>query len=165
MRDSGVSTSAMAQASCAYAVAMAERGNTKQGTPQPSTTLAASLRETVQALDQDLPVFQTRTMEDRLANARWPFRVFGTLFVCSWAGNQFSPVLLMYEDLHGYGDATVNAFLGVYVGGYAIWLLYGISVGSVPIVLVHALGLVCGTVTLVQDASASTRPRFSDPVA
>jgi uncharacterized protein with PQ loop repeat len=39
-------------------------------------------------------------------------------------------------------------FLGVYVGGYAIWLLYGVSVGSVPIVLVHALGLVCGTVTL-----------------
>ncbi|MGF0114968.1 MFS transporter [Promicromonospora sp. Marseille-Q5078] len=49
--------------------------------------------------------------------------VFGTLFVCSWAGNQFSPVLLMYEDVHGYGDATVNAFLGVYVLGLAPALL------------------------------------------
>ena len=39
-------------------------------------------------------------------------------------------------------------FLGVYVGGYAIWLLYGMSLGSVPIVLVHGLGLVCGAVTL-----------------
>ena len=39
-------------------------------------------------------------------------------------------------------------FLGVYVGGYAIWLLYGVSLGSVPIILVHALGLVCGAVTL-----------------
>ena len=39
-------------------------------------------------------------------------------------------------------------FLGVYVGGYAIWLLYGLSLGNVPIVLVHALGLVCGAVTL-----------------
>lgn len=49
--------------------------------------------------------------------------VFGALFVCSWAGNQFSPVLLMYEDVHGYGDAEVNAFLGVYVLGLAPALL------------------------------------------
>ena len=39
-------------------------------------------------------------------------------------------------------------FLCVYVGGYAIWLLYGMSIGSVPMVVVHALGLVCGAVTL-----------------
>ncbi|GAA1716460.1 MFS transporter [Isoptericola hypogeus] len=49
--------------------------------------------------------------------------VFGALFVCSWAGNQFSPMLLMYEDVRGYGDATVNAFLGVYVLGLAPALL------------------------------------------
>jgi hypothetical protein len=39
-------------------------------------------------------------------------------------------------------------FLAVYVGGYAIWLLYGLSIGSAPIVVVHALGLVCGAATL-----------------
>jgi uncharacterized protein with PQ loop repeat len=39
-------------------------------------------------------------------------------------------------------------FLGVYVVGYAIWLLYGLSLGNAPIVLVNALGLVCGTMTL-----------------
>ena len=39
-------------------------------------------------------------------------------------------------------------FLCVYVGGYAVWLLYGMSLGNVPIVLVHSLGLVCGAVTL-----------------
>lgn len=39
-------------------------------------------------------------------------------------------------------------FLATYVGGYAIWLLYGISVQSTPIVLVHALGLITGSVTL-----------------
>ena len=39
-------------------------------------------------------------------------------------------------------------FLSTYVGGYAIWLLYGISVQSTPIMLVHALGLVTGTITL-----------------
>jgi uncharacterized protein with PQ loop repeat len=39
-------------------------------------------------------------------------------------------------------------FLATYVGGYAIWLLYGISTRSAPIVLVHALGLITGTITL-----------------
>jgi uncharacterized protein with PQ loop repeat len=46
------------------------------------------------------------------------------------------------------GDVSLR-FLATYVGGYAIWLLYGISVQSVPIVLVHALGLITGTVTLI----------------
>jgi hypothetical protein len=36
----------------------------------------------------------------------------------------------------------------VYVGGFAVWLLYGLGIGDVPIVVVHAVGLVCGTVTL-----------------
>lgn len=48
---------------------------------QPAALLAASLRDTVTALDQDLPIFQIRTMAERLAQERWPFRVFGTLFV------------------------------------------------------------------------------------
>jgi uncharacterized protein with PQ loop repeat len=39
-------------------------------------------------------------------------------------------------------------FLATYVGGYAIWLLYGVSIENVTIVLVHALGLLTGSVTL-----------------
>jgi uncharacterized protein with PQ loop repeat len=39
-------------------------------------------------------------------------------------------------------------FFATYAGGYAIWLLYGLSIGSLPIILVHAIGLVCGTLTL-----------------
>ncbi|MBT1004276.1 MFS transporter [Paenarthrobacter sp. DKR-5] len=49
--------------------------------------------------------------------------VFGALFVCSWAGNQFSPLLLMYENTRGYDAVTVNAFLGVYVLGLVPALL------------------------------------------
>ena len=39
-------------------------------------------------------------------------------------------------------------FLATYVGGYAIWLLYGLSMQSVPIVAVNAVGLAAGAVTL-----------------
>ena len=45
------------------------------------------------------------------------------------------------------GDVSLR-FLATYVGGYAIWLLYGLSIQSAPIVLVHALGLATGGVTL-----------------
>lgn len=48
---------------------------------------------------------------------------FLALFLCSWAGNQFSPLLLMYKELEGYSTVTVNAFLGVYVLGLVPSLL------------------------------------------
>src|SRR5918998_6723453 len=39
-------------------------------------------------------------------------------------------------------------FFATYAGGYAIWLLYGLSIGSLPLILVDAAGLLCGTLTL-----------------
>jgi ABC-type antimicrobial peptide transport system permease subunit len=38
------------------------------------------VRQAVQALDSDLPVFNARTMDESLARARWPYRVFGSMF-------------------------------------------------------------------------------------
>jgi uncharacterized protein with PQ loop repeat len=39
-------------------------------------------------------------------------------------------------------------FFATYAGGYAVWLLYGLSIGSLPLILVDAAGLVCGLLTL-----------------
>jgi uncharacterized protein with PQ loop repeat len=39
-------------------------------------------------------------------------------------------------------------FFAAYAGGYAIWLLYGLSVGSIPLILVDTAGLLCGGLTL-----------------
>jgi putative ABC transport system permease protein len=44
-------------------------------------TLSSGVRTAVAGLDQDLPVYQIRTMEENLAQQRWPLRIFGTLFV------------------------------------------------------------------------------------
>jgi putative ABC transport system permease protein len=46
---------------------------------EPGTIMSAVRRE-VQNLDQDQPVFTVQTMEQMLAQTRWPFRVFGSLF-------------------------------------------------------------------------------------
>jgi MFS family permease len=52
----------------------------------------------------------------------WP-TVFGLIFVCTWCGNQFSPLLLLYKQRQHYSALTVNMFLGVYVFGLAPALL------------------------------------------
>jgi uncharacterized protein with PQ loop repeat len=59
-------------------------------------------------------------------------------------------VLLQARQMRARGaSCDVSApFLAAYVGGYAIWLLYGLSLRNVPIIVVDASGLVCGAVTL-----------------
>jgi uncharacterized protein with PQ loop repeat len=39
-------------------------------------------------------------------------------------------------------------FFAAYTGGYAIWLLYGLSVWDVPLIVVDVVGLLCGGMTL-----------------
>jgi putative ABC transport system permease protein len=42
--------------------------------------LTSLMREEVRAIDPDLPIFDIKTMDQQLAQARWPFRVFGSMF-------------------------------------------------------------------------------------
>jgi predicted permease len=42
--------------------------------------LTPVLREEVRAIDPDLPLFNIRTLDESLAQQRWPFRVFGSMF-------------------------------------------------------------------------------------
>jgi putative ABC transport system permease protein len=47
----------------------------------PPGSVMAAVRREVQAIDQDQPVFTVQTLDQMLAQERWPFRVFGGLFV------------------------------------------------------------------------------------
>jgi predicted permease len=46
----------------------------------PATSLTPLVREAVQAVDADLPVYQVQSIDEFLAQQRWPYRVFGTMF-------------------------------------------------------------------------------------
>jgi len=48
--------------------------------PGDPTALIPQVREAVRAVDQDLPIFGALTLSAELAESRWPFRVFGSLF-------------------------------------------------------------------------------------
>jgi uncharacterized protein with PQ loop repeat len=52
-------------------------------------------------------------------------------------------------------------FLGSYVGGYAIWLAYGLSTDSIPLIVVDTVGLLCGGLTLA--VALSLRGSLSRP--
>jgi MtN3 and saliva related transmembrane protein len=39
-------------------------------------------------------------------------------------------------------------FFASYAGGYVIWLFYGLSVGSLPLIVVDAVGFICAGLTL-----------------
>jgi ABC-type antimicrobial peptide transport system permease subunit len=42
--------------------------------------MTSTLREEFRTLDPDLPLFEIGTMDEKLADSRWPYRVFGTMF-------------------------------------------------------------------------------------
>ena len=75
--------------------------------------------------------------------------LWGAVFVSSWGGNQFSPLLLMYEDRQHYSSVLVNAFLGVYVLGLAPALLIAGSLsdrhGRKPLMLAGLVSAVVGS--------------------
>jgi hypothetical protein len=39
-----------------------------------------------------------------------------------------------------------------------VWLLYGIAIGDLPVIVVHAVGLVCGATTLAVALRLRGRP-------
>ena len=48
----------------------------------------------------------------------------------------------------GSADEISLTFLGVLLGGYLVWLLYGISAGDAPLIITDAVGLAASTITL-----------------
>jgi MFS family permease len=76
----------------------------------------------------------------------------GAVFVCSWGGNQFSPLLLLYEERSHYSALMVNGFLGVYVLGLAPALRIAGSLsdtrGRRPVMLAGVAAAVAGSAML-----------------
>jgi uncharacterized protein with PQ loop repeat len=58
-------------------------------------------------------------------------------------------LLQLRQMLERRSSCDVSArFFAVYTGGYVIWLLYGLSIASMPLIVVDVVGLLCGGATL-----------------
>lgn len=74
------------------------------------------------------------------------FAMIATLYGVGAAG---AALLQARQVVRRGGSCEVSArFFATYAGGYAVWLLCGLSIESVPLILVDAAGLACGLVTL-----------------
>jgi predicted permease len=112
-----------------------------QGDPKAMTPI---LREEVRAVDPDLPLFGMRTLDEQLAQARWPFRIFGTMFgIFALIALTLSAVGLYAVTAYAVSQRTqeigIRMALGAQ-GNQVSWLFLRRSVVQVAIGL--ALGVV-----------------------
>jgi predicted permease len=132
---------------------------------QPASLLAA-FRKEVQAIDQDLPVFQAGSLDEFFARQRWPFRVFGTLFAI------LAGVALL---LSGTGIYSVMAYaveqrtqeIGVRMALGAgtrsiVWLVLGQGSRQLAIGLGLGLALALGSTRVLKTVLVQVQP--TDPL-
>jgi MtN3 and saliva related transmembrane protein len=82
-------------------------------------------------------------------------QILGTVALIYGLGAAVTVLMQARQVLTTGSSCDVSArFFATYAGGYAVWLLYGLALGSTPIIAVHAVGLVCGVMTLLVTLQA-----------
>jgi hypothetical protein len=81
--------------------------------------------------------------------------LMGTVATLYGVGAAGTALFQARQILRRGSSCEVSArFFAAYAGGYAVWLLYGLSIGSLPLIMVDAAGLLCGLATLAITLSA-----------
>ena len=76
-------------------------------------------------------------------------QVLGTMATAYGVLGALKTLLQTRQMLARRSSREVSAgFLASYAGGYTIWLAYGLSTGSLPLIVVDTVGLLCGGLTL-----------------
>ena len=80
--------------------------------------------------------------------------LIGTVATLYGVGAAGTALLQARQVIARGSSCDVSArFFATYAGGYGVWLLYGLSIGSVPLILADAAGLLCGGITLAVTLS------------
>jgi MtN3 and saliva related transmembrane protein len=78
-----------------------------------------------------------------------PPELLGLIATLYGVGAAGAALLQARQIVRRRSSCEVSArFFATYAGGYAVWLLYGLAIESMPLILVDAAGLACGLVTL-----------------
>ncbi|HUF47329.1 MAG TPA: ABC transporter permease [Vicinamibacterales bacterium] len=131
----------------------------------PSAIMNA-VRTEVQAIDRDQPVFSMRTMDEMLAQARWPFTVFGSLFaILAFLALVVSAVglyaVMAYSVTQRTAEIGLRMALGA-GGAQVLWLV--LRRGLVQTAVGLALGLTGAWFTSAVLASVLVQISPRDPV-
>jgi putative ABC transport system permease protein len=126
------------------------------------------VREEIRAIDADLPLFNIRTLDVRLAQARWPFRVFGTMFaIFALIALVLSAVGLYAVTAYAVSQRTQEIGVRMALGAQSnevAWLFLRRSVIQLAIGL--SLGAVgaYGVGSLFQSTQLLVQNRAGDPI-
>jgi putative ABC transport system permease protein len=126
------------------------------------------LREEVRAVDADLPLFGIRTMDAQLAQARWPFRIFGTMFaIFALIALTLSAVGLYAVTAYAVSQRTqeigVRMALGAQ-GNEVAWLFLRRSLIQLGIGLTLGVAGAFGVGTLFSQTQLLIQNRAGDPI-
>ena len=132
---------------------------------EPGTIMNAVRRE-VQAIDQDQPVFTVQTVDQMLAQATWPYRVFGSLFAIFAAiGLVLSSVglyaVMAYSVTQRTAEVGVRMALGA-EGRQVSWMFLKRGLIQLAIGLSIGLGIALGVSRVLRTLLVQITP--TDPM-
>ena len=114
-------------------------------TTVPPSAVSEPLRTAVRDVDSDQPLYNLRTQDEALAQARWPWRVFGTLFVVfAFIALVLSAVGLYAVTAYSVAQRTQEIGVRIALGArreQVSWLI--LRRGLLQLGIGLAIGLVC----------------------
>lgn len=131
-------------------------------------SLTSVLREEVRAVDADLPLFNIRTLDESLAQARWPFRIFGTMFaIFAFIALALSAVGLYAVTAYSVTQRTqeigVRTALGA-ASSQVMWLFLRRSIIQLAIGLTIGIAGAFGVGKIFESTELLVQTTGRDPV-
>jgi putative ABC transport system permease protein len=131
-----------------------------------AASLTATAREEVRSVDPDLPLFGILTMDEQLAQQRWAFRIFGTMFaIFAIIALALSAVGLYAVTAYSVSQRTQEIGVRMALGAQAkqvLWLILRRSVVQMVIGLTLGIAGALGVSKLLSSILFQTGSR--DPI-
>jgi putative ABC transport system permease protein len=134
-------------------------------TAEPAT-VTPLLREEMRIVEPDLPLFDIKTMDDRLAQMRWPMRVFGSMFaIFAGIALVLSAVGLYAVTAYSVSQRTAEIGIRMALGAQpaqVLWLVLRRSLLQLAVALPFGIAGAFGVGRLLQSLLVQTSAR--DPL-
>ncbi len=130
------------------------------------TALTSQIRQAVQLADPDQAVFNVRSLNAVLANVRWPFRVFGSMFaIFALVALALSAVGIYAVTSYAVTQRTPEIGVRMALGAQPkqVWWLV-VRQGLIQLAIGLTLGLIAGVFLAGVLKSLVVQISFRDPV-